>query len=648
MSQGKRGVFANQVKERFRDLAITRSLAQLAAYTEDHVKSLDWKEHIRTRPGMYIGKRGDGSQEDDGIYLLFKEVVDNSVDEFLMGAGKKIDITMENGTVVIRDYGRGVPHGKLIECVAQINTGAKYDTVAFYRSVGLNGVGTKAVNALSNRFIIESFRDGKVKRAEFCRGELIKEHPVRPSQERTGTRVEFSPDQEVFPKYRFKRQFLEDRLWNYAFLNRGLTLHFDGQVILSRNGLLALLNREVEDSGLYAPIHEVSDSIEFTLTHTDSYGESYLSFVNGQYTPDGGTHQVAFREGILKGLKEFFNRQIEPSDARSGIVGAVLVRIHEPVFESQTKTKLGSTYVSPDGPTVRSWLVEHVRDKLVTHLHKNSQTAREILRKIQRNERERKDLAGIKKLARERTRKANIHNKKLRDCRVHFNEPQKEGFDRSQLFITEGDSASGSLTKVRQVQTQAVFSLRGKPLNCFGLPRKVVYQNEELNLLQHALGIDDGIENLRYNLVIVATDADVDGMHIRLLLLTFFLEFFPELVRKGHLYILQTPLFRVRNKKVICYCYDEEEKREAILRLGGKPEITRFKGLGEISPNEFKDFIGKNIRLDRVHLPHGLKLKDHLRFYMGKNTPERKEFILDNLITEPVDTALEADEVLSV
>ena len=404
----------------------------------------------------------------------------------------------------------------------------------------------------------------------------------------------------------------------------------------------------ISGTTIYAPIHEVSDSIEFTLTHTDSYGESYLSFVNGQYTPDGGTHQVAFREGISKGLKEFFNRQIEPSDARSGIVAAVLVRIHEPVFESQTKTKLGSTYISPDGPTVRSWLVEHVRDKLVTHLHKNSQTAGEILRKIQRNERERKDLAGIKKLARERTRKANIHNKKLRDCRVHFNEPQKEGFDRSQLFITEGDSASGSLTKVRQVQTQAVFSLRGKPLNCFGLSRKVVYQNEELNLLQHALGIEDGIENLRYNRVIVATDADVDGMHIRLLLLTFFLEFFPELVRKGHLYILQTPLFRVRNKKAICYCYDEEEKREAILRLGAKPEITRFKGLGEISPNEFKDFIGKDIRLDRVHLPHGLKLKDHLRFYMGKNTPERKEFILDNLITESVDAALEVDEVLSV
>ena len=639
--------FAHQAKERFRDLATTRSLPQLAAYTEDHVKSLDWKEHIRTRPGMYIGKRGDGSQEDDGIYLLFKEVVDNSVDEFLMGAGKKIDVSVENGSVIIRDYGRGVPHGKLIECVARINTGAKYDTGAFYRSVGLNGVGTKAVNALSNSFIIESFRDGRVKRAEFCRGELIEEHPLRPSQERTGTRVEFSPDPEVFKKYRFKPQFLEDRLWNYAFLNRGLTLHFDGKAILSRNGLLDLLNREVEDSSLYTPIHEVSDSIEFTLTHTDSYGESYLSFVNGQYTPDGGTHQAAFREGILKALKEFFNKQIEPSDARSGIVGAVLVRIHEPVFESQTKTKLGSTHVSPGGPTVRSWLVEHVRDRLVTCLHKNSQTAREILRKIQRNERERRDLAGIKKLARERTRKANIHNKKLRDCRLHFNEPQKEGFDRSQLFITEGDSASGSLTKVRSVQTQAVFSLRGKPLNCFGLSRKVVYQNEELNLLQHALGIEDGIENLRYNHVVVATDADVDGMHIRLLLLTFFLQFFPELVRKGHLYILQTPLFRVRNKKATCYCYDVEEKHEAILRLGGQPEITRFKGLGEISPHEFKDFIGESIRLDRVHLPHGLKLKEHLRFYMGKNTPDRKEFILDNLITEPMDAALEAAEVLT-
>ena len=629
---------------RSKDLATTRTLAEVAAYTEDHVRSLDWKEHIRTRPGMYIGKRGDGSQEDDGIYLLFKEVVDNSVDEFLMGAGRKIEISLEDGTILVRDYGRGVPHGKLIDCVARINTGAKYDSGAFFRSVGLNGVGTKAVNALSDRFVIESYRDGRVKRAEFCRGELVREHPGQPTSESTGTRVEFTPDPEVFPKYNFNRQFLQDRLWNYAYLNRGLTLHFEGQAICSQNGLLDLLAREVGDSSLYSPVHEVSDSVEFTLTHTDAYGESYLSFVNGQYTPDGGTHQAAFREGILKGLKEFFNRQMEPSDARGGIVAAVLVRIHEPVFESQTKTKLGSTHVSPEGPTVRSWLVERVRDRLVTHLHKNSDTARAILKKIQRNERERKDLAGIKKLARERTRKANIHNKKLRDCKVHFNEPDKEGFDRSQLFVTEGDSASGSLTKVRRVKTQAVFSLRGKPLNCFGLSRKVVYQNEELNLLQHALGIEDDIENLRYNQVILATDADVDGMHIRLLLLTFFLQFFSELVRKGHLYILQTPLFRVRNKKATYYCYDEDERRQALRRLGGKAEITRFKGLGEISPDEFKDFIGEDIRLDRVLLPHGLQLKEHLRFYMGKNTPDRRDFILENLITEPMDAALSVEE----
>ncbi len=625
-------------------MATNRSLAQLAPYSEEHVRSLDWKEHIRTRPGMYIGKRGDGSQEDDGIYLLFKEVVDNSVDEFLMGAGKNIEITVGNGTLAVRDYGRGVPHGKLIDCVAQINTGAKYNTGAFYRSVGLNGVGTKAVNALSTSFVIESFREGKVKRAEFSRGELVREYPALPSRERDGTRVEFRPDPKIFPKYSFNSQFLEDRLWNYAFLNRGLRMHFEDQVIASRNGLLDLLCREVEGGGLYTPIHEVSDSIEFTLTHTDSYGEAYLSFVNGQYTPDGGTHQAAFREGLLKGLKEYVGKQVDPADARSGIVGAVLVRIHEPVFESQTKTKLGSTHVSPKGPTVRSWLVDFVRERLVTILHKNPQTAEEILRKIRRNERERKDLAGIKKLARQRTRKANIHNKKLRDCKVHFNEPQQEGFDLTQLFITEGDSASGSLTKVRRVRTQAVFSLRGKPLNCFGLSRKVVYQNEELNLLQHALGIEDGIEKLRYNRIVIATDADVDGMHIRLLLLTFFLQFFPELVRKGHLYILQTPLFRVRNTKETLYCFDDDEKSNALSELGGKSEITRFKGLGEISPEEFRDFIGEGIRLDRVQLTHGLKLQDHLRFYMGKNTPDRRNFILKNLITEPMDAALRPEE----
>ena len=625
-------------------MATNRSLAQVAAYSEEHVRSLDWKEHIRTRPGMYIGKQGDGSEEDDGIYLLFKEVVDNSVDEFLMGAGTKIEVTVENGTLAVRDYGRGVPHGKLIDCVAQINTGAKYNTGAFYRSVGLNGVGTKAVNALSTSFVIESFREGKVKRAEFSRGELVQEHPAMPSGEQDGTRVEFTPDPKVFPKYSFKSQFLKDRIWNYVFLNRGLRIYFEDQVMASQNGLLDLLRREVENGGLYSPIHEVSDSIEFTLTHTDSYGEAYLSFVNGQYTPDGGTHQAAFREGLLKGLKEYFGKQVDPSDARSGIVGAVLVRIHEPIFESQTKTKLGSTHVSPKGPTVRSWLVDFVREKLVTLLHKNPQTAKAILKKIRRNERERKDLAGIKKLARERTRKANIHNKKLRDCKVHFNKPQQEGFDLTQLFITEGDSASGSLTKVRRVRTQAVFSLRGKPLNCFGLSRKVVYQNEELNLLQHALGIEDGIDTLRYNRIILATDADVDGMHIRLLLLTFFLQFFPELVRNGHLYILQTPLFRVRNTKKTLYCFDDNEKRNALEALGGKSEITRFKGLGEISPEEFRDFIGKNIRLDRVQLTHGLKLQDHLRFYMGKNTPDRRNFILRNLITEPMDAALRPEK----
>ena len=626
-------------------MASNRSLAQIAAYNEEHIKSLDWKDHIRTRPGMYIGKQGDGSQENDGIYLLFKEVIDNSIDEFLMGAGKNIKVTVNNGTLAIRDYGRGIPHGKMIECVAQINTGAKYDTGAFYRSVGLNGIGTKAVNALSTSFIIESFREGMVKRAEFSRGNLLKEHPILPSKKQDGTRVEFSPDPNIFPGYKFNGQFLENRLWNYAFLNRGLRLHFEHQVISSKKGLLDLLGRETQGIALYVPIHQVSDSIEFTLTHTDSYGESYLSFVNGQYTPEGGTHQAAFREGILKALKEYYGKQVDPSDARSGIVGAVLIRIHEPVFESQTKTKLGSTHVFENGTSIRSWIVEFVRERIVTFLHKNPKISKGILTKIRRNERERKDLAGIKKISRERTRKANIYNKKLRDCKIHFNESKREGFDRTQLFITEGDSASGSITKVRQVQIQAVFSLRGKPLNCFGLSRKVVYQNEELNLLQHALGIEDGIDNLRYSQVIIATDADVDGMHIRLLLLTFFLQFFTELVRAGHVYILQTPIFRVRNKKKTIYCYDQSEKQEAILRLNGKTEITRFKGLGEISPIEFRDFIGDNIRLDRVHLPHELKIKEHLKFYMGKNTPDRKDFILKNLITESIEISSASNEV---
>ncbi|MFQ5740153.1 MAG: toprim domain-containing protein [Acidobacteriota bacterium] len=609
----------------------------MAEYTEEHVRSLDWKEHIRTRPGMYIGKVGDGSEFDDGIYLLLKEVIDNSIDEFLMGAGRKIEIQIREGAVRVRDYGRGIPHGKLVDCVAQINTGAKYDSGAFYRTVGLNGVGTKAVNALSSRFLVESYRDGKVKRAEFERGELLREAPPRRTAESSGTSIEFVPDSRIFQNFRFDLRFVEERLWTYAYLNRGLKLHLNGRVICSRDGLLDLLRREVGDACRYPIVQVESDSIEYALTHADTYGESYLSFVNGQYTPDGGTHQAAFREGVLKAFREYFGKDVEASDARGGVVAAVLIRIHEPVFESQTKTKLGSTLVKPEGPTVRSWLVEFVRDTLVKFLHKHPDVGKAVLAKIRQNEKERRDLAGIKKLANERQKKADVHNKKLRDCKVHFNQPKKSGYRRTQLFITEGDSASGSLSKVRDVKTQAVFSLKGKPLNCFGLSKKVVYQNEELNLLQHALGIEEDLANLRYNQVIIATDADVDGMHIRLLLLTFFLQFFPELVRKGHLYILQTPLFRVRNKKVTHYCYSDSERAEALVHLGGKPEITRFKGLGEISPGEFGDFIGQRIRLDRVEVKPGLNIKEHLRFYMGKNTPERRSFILRNLISEPID-----------
>lgn len=624
-------------------MARQQGLAPLAEYSEEHVRSLDWREHIRTRPGMYIGKLGDGSSFDDGIYLLLKEVIDNSVDEFLMGAGKKVDIRIDENRVTVRDYGRGIPHGKVIDCVARINTGAKYDEGAFYRSVGLNGVGTKAVNALSSSFQVESFREGEVKRAEFQRGELLREHPVQPSREKQGTQIRFVPDEELFEGYRFDESIIEERLWTYAFLNHGLKLHFNGRIIFSEGGLKDLLAKEVDGANLYPIVQVIDESIEFAITHTDNYGESYLSFVNGQYTHDGGTHQAAFREGVLKALREFYKKDMDAADARGGILGAVLVRLHEPVFESQTKTKLGSTLVTPEGPTVRSWLVEFVRDALVKYLHKNPETAQELLKKIQRNEKERRDLAGIKKLAKERQKKANLHNKKLRDCKNHFNDPKSSLAEHSQLFITEGDSASGSLNKARDVRTQAVFSLKGKPLNCFGLSKKVVYQNEEFNLLQHALGIEDDLENLRYNFVIIATDADVDGMHIRLLLLTFFLQFFPELVRKGHIYILQTPLFRVRNKKRTIYCYSDSERSKAIAKLGRKPEITRFKGLGEISPKEFTEFIGQDVRLDRVRLPQATRLKEHLQYYMGKNTPARREFIVENLIHEPVDLALETD-----
>jgi topoisomerase-4 subunit B len=611
----------------------------LPTYTEEDVRSLDWKEHIRTRPGMYIGKLGDGKHFDDGIYVLLKEVIDNSVDEFLMGAGKRIEVSISGSSATVRDYGRGIPLGKVVDCVSRINTGAKYDQGAFYRSVGLNGVGTKAVNALSSYFLVKSFRDGQLKEAEFNQGNLVREDPITTSREKPGTLIEFVPDPQLFRDYSFDLRLIEERLWTYAYLNRKLKIHFNGKIITSENGLHDLLENEVRDTKRYPIIHVESEDIEYAVTHTDSYGESYLSFVNGQYTIDGGTHQSAFREGALRAFKQFFNSDIEASDARGGLVGAVLIRIHEPVFESQTKTKLGTTTLSDTGVSLRSWLVDFVRDTLVKHLHKHPKAAQAILAKIKQNEKERRDLAGIKKLARERQKKANIHNKKLRDCKLHFNNGNHKQAHLTQIFITEGDSASGSLSKAREVETQAVFSLKGKPLNCFGLSRKVVYENEELNLLQHALGIEDDLESLRYNQVVIATDADVDGMHIRLLLLTFFLKFFPELVRKGHLYILQTPLFRVRNKKTTIYCYSDREKLEAIASFGGRAEITRFKGLGEISPHEFGAFIGKDIRLDSVEMPKGMKINEVLRYYMGRNTPERRKFITSNLIMEPVDLA---------
>jgi topoisomerase-4 subunit B len=609
----------------------------LAEYTEEHVRSLDWREHIRTRPGMYIGKLGDGSQYDDGVYVLLKEVVDNSVDEFLMGAGRRVQINIDGKTVTVRDYGRGIPHGKLIECVAKINTGAKYDKGAFYRSVGLNGVGTKAVNALSERFLVESFRDGQVKRAEFKQGVLIKEHRLEASREPNGTRVVFVPDPAIFGAFQYRSEHVRDRLWMYAFLNHGFKLIYNSEAIASDNGLADLLAKEVGDELLYPLVHVVGEEIEYAITHTNNYGEEYLSFVNGQYTPDGGTHQAAFREGVLKAYREFFRKDFDPADARGGVVAAVLVRLHEPVFESQTKTKLGSTMVTPEGPPVRGWVVDYVRDTLEKELHKSPDLAKAVQQKIQQNEHERRELAGIKKLAGERQKKANLHNRKLRDCRVHLDEGDPKLREFTQLFITEGDSASGSLTKARNPEIQAVFSLKGKPLNCYGLSRKVVYENEELNLLQHALGVEADLDSLRYNQVVIATDADVDGMHIRLLLLTFFLQFYPDLVRRGHLFILQTPLFRVRAKRETRYCYSERERDGAVEALGGSPEITRFKGLGEISPDEFGQFIGREIRLDRVQWPAGSHFKDVLRYYMGKNTPERRDDIVQNLILEPVD-----------
>jgi topoisomerase-4 subunit B len=603
-------------------------------YTEESIKSLDWKEHIRARPGMYIGKLGDGSSKDDGIYVLLKEVIDNSIDEYVMGYGKHIEVNIQDGKVTVRDYGRGIPLGKVIECVSKINTGGKYDSKAFQKSVGLNGVGTKAVNALSDFFRVQSVREGRTKVAEFRRGDLKLNEKEKSCSDKNGTVFSFVPDDSVFVNYRFNAEYVQNMLWNYVFLNKGLSIYFNGEKFFSENGLRDLLERNISDEKLYDIIHLKGDDIEIAFTHTTAYGEDYYSFVNGQHTTQGGTHQAAFREAIVKTVREFYKKDFDPSDVRTSIVAAVSVRIQEPVFESQTKTKLGSLTVTPEGgQQIRTWINDFVKSELDNFLHRNPVMADAILKKIQQSERERKDIAGIKKLANERAKKANLHNRKLRDCRAHLNSRHIDRLD-STLFITEGDSASGSITKARDVNTQAVFSLKGKPLNCYGLTKKVVYENEEFNLLQNALNIEDGLEELRYNRVVIATDADVDGMHIRLLLMTFFLQFFPELVKSGHVYILQTPLFRVRNKKETTYCYSEKERVAAIERLGPKPEITRFKGLGEISPDEFREFIGKKIRLEPVLIRQDETLHHLLDYYMGKNTPERQDFIIGNLRME--------------
>ncbi len=606
-------------------------------YTEDSIKSLDWKEHIRLRPGMYIGKLGDGSSPDDGIYVLVKEIIDNSIDEHMMGHGKTIEIKVTDHRVTVRDYGRGIPLGKVVDCVSKINTGGKYDSGAFQKSVGLNGVGTKAVNALSNYFKVQSFRDGETKVAEFERGEVKVDAKVTKTEDRNGTMMIFEPDETVFKNFHYIPEYLENLIWNYAYLNAGLTIKLNGKKFYSENGLLDLLRRKTDEELLRYPIiHLKGEDIEVSLSHANQYGEEYYSFVNGQYTTQGGTHLAAFREAIVKTVRDFYKKDFDASDIRSAIVGAVAVRVQEPVFESQTKTKLGSQNVGPEGPTMRTFVNDFIGTELDNYLHQNKETAEALLRRIQQSERERKEIAGIKKLANERAKKANLHNKKLRDCRIHFNDKKgdEEKMERSMVFITEGDSASGSITKSRDVQTQAVFSLRGKPFNCFGHTKKVVYENEEFNLLQHALNIEDGLEGLRYRKIVIATDADVDGMHIRLLLLTYFLQFFPELVRNNHIFILDTPLFRVRNKKETIYCYSEDEKRKAVEKLGNKPEITRFKGLGEISPNEFSGFIGEDIRLEPVILQKETKIADLLSFYMGKNTPDRQQFIIDKLRVE--------------
>ncbi|MBC8310807.1 MAG: type IIA DNA topoisomerase subunit B [Candidatus Marinimicrobia bacterium] len=606
-------------------------------YDESTIKSLDWKEHIRTRPGMYIGKLGDGSSQDDGIYILLKEVVDNCIDEFVMGYGKTIDIKVSGQKVTVRDYGRGIPLCKVIDCVSKINTGGKYDTVAFKKSVGLNGVGTKAVNALSETFIVKSVRDGEMKLVDYSKGEIVQDYKIEKSSLRNGTKVVFQPDGDIFKNFHYLPEYIEDQIWNYVYLNSGLNIQFNGEKYFSENGLRDLLERKTDMEKIrYPVIHLKGDDIEVALTHGDQYGEEYYSFVNGQHTTQGGTHLAAFREAVVRTMREFYKKDFDPSDIRASIIGAISIRIQNPVFESQTKTRLGTIDINEGGPTIRIFINEFIKRELDNFLHQNTDIADYLLRRIMQSERERKDMAGVKKLANQRAKKANLHNKKLRDCKVHLNDEKVEEEKRlnSTIFITEGDSASGSITKSRDVATQAVFSLRGKPLNSFGMKKKVVYENEEFNLLQHALNIEEGLENLRYNQVVVATDADVDGMHIRLLILTFFLQFFPDLVKNGHVYILETPLFRVRNKKETLYCYSDNEKNSAINALGGKPEITRFKGLGEISPEEFGLFIGESIRLEPVIIRGKTSVNDLLKYYMGKNTEDRQKFIIDNLRVE--------------
>ena len=609
------------------------SKTEEAVYNDDSIRSLDWKEHIRLRPGMYIGKLGDGSSMDDGIYVLLKEAMDNCIDEYVMGFGKKIEISIKDKQVKVRDYGRGIPLGKVVDVVSKINTGAKYDSVAFKKSVGLNGVGTKAVNALSSYFKVSSVRDGQIKTAEFEKGQIITDAEIAATNDQRGTTVFFHPDEQIFGNYKFINEYVEKMIWNYAYLNTGLSIHFNGQVYKSERGLYDLLEQNLSGEPLYPIIHLKGEDIEIAMTHGNQYSEEYYSFVNGQHTTQGGTHQGAIREAVVKVVRDFYKKDFDANDIRQSIILAVSIKVIEPVFESQTKTKLGSQNLGPEGPAIRTFVLDFLKKELDNYLHRHADVSEALLQKIIQSEKERKDLSGIRKLARERAKKVSLHNKKLRDCRVHYNSNHQDRLNTT-LFITEGDSASGSITKSRDVTTQAVFSLKGKPLNCYGLTKKIVYENEEFNLLQSALNIEDGMDDLRYNNIVIATDADVDGMHIRLLMITFFLQFFPDLVKLGHLFILQTPLFRVRNKKDTYYCYSEDERKSAITKVGKNPEITRFKGLGEISPDEFKHFIGKDIRLEPVIFGRNDNLAQLLEFYMGKNTPDRQLFIIDNLKVE--------------